>query len=196
MRDETDKESIKRQAVLQAAFGVFAQYGFARTSMSDIARAAGMSRPALYQYFGGKEDIARSLVAAFYGEATAAVTEALSGQGTVTELLQAAFRAKSGPGMEALLSSPHGEDMLEVSNNIAAAEAQEGRKTLVAAFAAWLEHMDRSGRIRLNDAPHALADSMIAALEGAKAGGRAPDYPTYLAHLDRMARLFGAALTA
>ncbi|WP_425101261.1 TetR/AcrR family transcriptional regulator [Tropicibacter sp. S64] len=194
MKDDADKDQGKRQAILESAFGVFAQYGFQRTSMTDIARAAGMSRPALYQYFDGKEDIARSLVTAFYDEACAAIDGALNGPGTVPELLRAAFRAKSGRLMETLLSSPHGEDMLEIGNVIAAQEAAQGRARIVATLGDWLARMVRDGRIRLDDPPEQMADSMIAALEGAKAAGRAPDYASYLAHLDRMARIFGAAL--
>ena len=36
---------------------VFLAYGFARTTMDDIARAADMSRPALYLLFKNKTDI-------------------------------------------------------------------------------------------------------------------------------------------
>ncbi|MFW2545017.1 TetR/AcrR family transcriptional regulator [Primorskyibacter sp. 2E107] len=195
MKDDAGKDQGKRQAVLEAAFGVFAQYGFRRASMGDIARAAGMSRPALYQYFEGKEDIARSLVTGFYDEACATISAALGAPGPVSEQLRSAFRAKSGRAMEILLRSPHGADMLDVGNAIAAHEAAEGRARMVAVFADWLEGQARAGCIRLDDPPEALADSMIAALEGAKAAGRSPDYDSYLAHLDRMARIFAAALT-
>lgn len=193
MKDETDI-SGKRQAVLEAAFAVFAQYGYRRASMGDIARAAGMSRPALYLHFCGKEHIAQSLVTAFYEDACQSVKTALDGQGSIGDLLAAAFRAKSGKLMETLLSSPHGEDMLEIGNVIAADEAAEGRSKVVQVIADWLARMDCEGRIRLDDDATQMADSMIAALEGAKASGRAPDYPAYLAHLDRMARVFGTAL--
>ena len=52
----------KRGAILKAAFEVFITYGFRKTSMDDIARAAGMSRPGLYQLFANKTDIFRALV--------------------------------------------------------------------------------------------------------------------------------------
>ena len=41
--------------VIEAAADVFLRYGYARTTMGDIAKAAGISRPALYLLFSGKE---------------------------------------------------------------------------------------------------------------------------------------------
>ena len=50
---EADDTSLdpKRAHVLGCATKVFLAYGFARTTMDDIARAAEMSRPALYLLF-------------------------------------------------------------------------------------------------------------------------------------------------
>lgn len=42
---------------IAAAAEVFLRYGYARTTMGDIAKAAGMSRPALYLLFPGKEQV-------------------------------------------------------------------------------------------------------------------------------------------
>ncbi|HMO75621.1 MAG TPA: helix-turn-helix domain-containing protein [Sphingopyxis sp.] len=45
-----------------AAADQFIRYGFARTTMGDIARAAEMSRPALYLLFPGKEELFEAAV--------------------------------------------------------------------------------------------------------------------------------------
>jgi AcrR family transcriptional regulator len=45
----------KLERATLAAADVFLRYGYARTTMGDIAKAAGMSRPALYLLFPGKE---------------------------------------------------------------------------------------------------------------------------------------------
>ncbi|NTE48077.1 TetR/AcrR family transcriptional regulator [Rhizobium pusense] len=47
----------RNEKVVLAAEDVFVRYGFARTTMGDIARAAGISRPALYLLFPDKETI-------------------------------------------------------------------------------------------------------------------------------------------
>lgn len=46
----------KRDRAVKAAADQFMRYGFARTTMGDIARAADMSRPALYLLFPSKDE--------------------------------------------------------------------------------------------------------------------------------------------
>ncbi len=43
--------------MLRAAGEAFAAHGFYASSMDEIARAAGISKPMLYRYFGSKEDL-------------------------------------------------------------------------------------------------------------------------------------------
>lgn len=45
----------KRQLVLEAAIRVFSERGYRGTSMWDLARAVGLSKPALYHYVSSKE---------------------------------------------------------------------------------------------------------------------------------------------
>jgi len=47
--------SAQRQAILMAATAIFLRYGFKKTSMDDVARAAGVSRQGLYLYFDTKD---------------------------------------------------------------------------------------------------------------------------------------------
>lgn len=54
----------KADRVLAAAHDLFMRYGYTRVTMGDIAREAGMSRPALYLVFPGKEDIFNAVVEA------------------------------------------------------------------------------------------------------------------------------------
>jgi AcrR family transcriptional regulator len=46
-----------RQQVLDSATRLFLQYGFKKTTMSDVARAVGISKGALYLHFDNKEAI-------------------------------------------------------------------------------------------------------------------------------------------
>ena len=57
------RAKAKQTAVFDAAADVFAQYGFKRTTMNDIAVATGISRPALYLMFDNKEHLFRELAA-------------------------------------------------------------------------------------------------------------------------------------
>lgn len=53
--------AAKREQILDAAVRCFGRYGYRRTSMETIAQAAKVSRPALYQYFTGKEEVFRAM---------------------------------------------------------------------------------------------------------------------------------------
>lgn len=50
--------------ILDAAFHVFAEHGFARAKLEDVARAAGVSKGTLYLYFDSKETLFREMVRA------------------------------------------------------------------------------------------------------------------------------------
>lgn len=52
----------KRDRAVKVAADLFMRYGFARTTMGDIASAAEMSRPALYLLFPGKEEVFEAAV--------------------------------------------------------------------------------------------------------------------------------------
>ena len=86
----------KQKAILKSAWTAFASYGFRKTSMDDIARGAGMSRPALYLHYRNKEDIFRSLAQFYYDDAVQSVAEALSAEGPIPDTLARAFAAQGG----------------------------------------------------------------------------------------------------
>jgi len=52
----------RRTRLLEAAVAVFARFGFRKTSMDEVARAAGVSRQGLYLHFANKEDLFRAAV--------------------------------------------------------------------------------------------------------------------------------------
>ncbi len=52
----------RRTAVLDSALTTFARFGYRKTSMEEVARAAHISRPGLYFLFASKEDLFRAAV--------------------------------------------------------------------------------------------------------------------------------------
>ena len=52
----------RRIATIQAASTVFLRYGYARTTMAELAAAAELSRPTLYELFPGKEDLFAAVI--------------------------------------------------------------------------------------------------------------------------------------
>jgi TetR/AcrR family transcriptional regulator len=58
MADERTRDSEStRKAVLCAAERLFAEQGFAATSMRDISQLSGVSHPLIHHHFGGKNDL-------------------------------------------------------------------------------------------------------------------------------------------
>jgi AcrR family transcriptional regulator len=57
-RPQTDEEwNAKRQQIIAAAIGVFAQRGFHATKMEHIAAAAGIGKGTIYEYFSTKDEL-------------------------------------------------------------------------------------------------------------------------------------------
>lgn len=52
----------RRSQLLQVAIRLFAEHGFHATSMDDIAEAAGVTKPVLYQHFPSKRALYRELL--------------------------------------------------------------------------------------------------------------------------------------
>ncbi|MBK0328683.1 TetR/AcrR family transcriptional regulator [Rhodobacteraceae bacterium F11138] len=192
MKDKT--VDAKRQTILQAAWQAFASYGYRKTSMDDIARGAGVSRPALYLYYRNKEDIFRSLAQRYYDEAVEMVSAALGAAGDVPDQLERAFTAQGGTIMRAMLSSPHGMELLDTSNATAADIIATGEARLTAAYAHWLNSQVQAGRVALQDTPQEVAATLTAALKGIKTA--APQYDVYMRRVTRLAALLGGGLAA
>lgn len=89
----TASATEKRAKALDAALACFERYGYQRTSMEMLAREARMSRPALYQYFSGKEDVFRAMVRRMHDTALERVEASLTGDGPATERLVAVLTA-------------------------------------------------------------------------------------------------------
>jgi AcrR family transcriptional regulator len=121
-----DVETLdKRKAILDAAFTVFLAYGFRRTTMADIADAAGISRPALYLEFKNKADIYRAGFMAMLDRTFRGVDQALEGEGALCERLVAALNVGVVAPMRRVQQSPHGAELFEVKQEIAGDLGQE-----------------------------------------------------------------------
>jgi len=184
----------KQQAILASAWKAFGTYGFRKTSMDEIAKGAGMSRPALYLHYRNKEDIFRRLAQVFYDEGIEAVSAALAGPGSVAEVLAAAFAAQGGDAAEAMLSSPHGIELLDAGMVTAADIVESGEARLQAIYTAWLTDQAAAGRVHLTGPADQMASTFCVALKGLKMAGS--DFATYTNRVAQLAAMIGAGLTA
>jgi AcrR family transcriptional regulator len=47
----------RREAIIEAAWSCFLQHGYAKTSLEDVAKRAGLSRPLIYLQFANKREL-------------------------------------------------------------------------------------------------------------------------------------------
>ncbi|MFF1946352.1 TetR family transcriptional regulator [Rhodococcus qingshengii] len=60
-RNNPRRELVENQ-IFEQAIALFSERGFAATSLQDIAKATGLTRPALYHYVNNKDDLLAKLV--------------------------------------------------------------------------------------------------------------------------------------
>lgn len=105
-------------AILDGALREFSRHGLAKTSMSDIAQSAGVSRTSLYSAFPTKADVFRALSGRINERVLAAVVAAISTAGTWDERLQAIISARVGWVYDLLRASEHGRELISEKNKI------------------------------------------------------------------------------
>ncbi|MFG1977248.1 TetR/AcrR family transcriptional regulator [Nonomuraea fuscirosea] len=77
----TAADTGRRALVLDSAMLTFARYGYRKTSMEEVARAARISRPGLYFLFSSKETLFRAAVGQALDRDITAVEDALAATG-------------------------------------------------------------------------------------------------------------------
>lgn len=82
---ERSNETLAR--ILQAARACFARYGVQRTSMADVAKAAGVSRQTLYNTISGREELIEAVVVLRVGEMSEELRQVLDAQPTFVDAL-------------------------------------------------------------------------------------------------------------
>jgi AcrR family transcriptional regulator len=126
--------SPSRERILDAALALFARHGFQRASMIDVARAAGVSRPALYLHFAGKPELFAAVAGKVRDDALRAGAGAWREEAELAANLAAAFTAKDLPLFRLLKASGVGEDLMGADRNLTRAIGAD----LDAGFAAQL----------------------------------------------------------
>jgi AcrR family transcriptional regulator len=83
----------RRRQLLDRALGVFAAHGFHDTSMNDIAEAAGVTKPVLYQHFRSKRALYLELVDDVGNRMEEAIVKAVAQAPGPREQVEAGFQA-------------------------------------------------------------------------------------------------------
>jgi AcrR family transcriptional regulator len=73
----------RRASIVAAAMKVFAEVGYQRGTMSEVARRVGVSEPVIFQNFGSKAAVFAAVIEEATGRMTAAMLERAAANGTV-----------------------------------------------------------------------------------------------------------------
>ena len=191
----TNEEDKKRLAVLEAAFTAFTSYGYKRTTMDDIARAADMSRPAVYQHFRNKEAIFRAYGEMLRDRYLAEAGERLREAQSVDEALTRAFETAFLEPHRQLGRTPHGTELIELKATVAPDLFSGWLSGMEDILAAWLNHEARMGAINLRGhTAGSYAALLVNAVEGIKT--RDGDMDRAASELRLLASMASAALSS
>jgi AcrR family transcriptional regulator len=167
----TAKHQAKRDAVYDAASVVFAQYGFRRTTMNDIAKSAGISRPALYLMFENKEDLFQGLAAHRLDQAIDSALSVLQGNGKIADRFLESLLVFEQIFYEPIADSPHGTELMDISLSLASEIMTKKLARFHAALTKSLSEAEARGQItfaRTPMKPRAFVELLFTALNGVK----------------------------
>jgi AcrR family transcriptional regulator len=83
----------RRRQLLDVALRVFAERGFHDASMNDIAIAAGVTKPVLYQHFTSKRELFAELLTDVGRDLQETITKAVTAAETPREMVELGFTA-------------------------------------------------------------------------------------------------------
>lgn len=86
----------RRRQLLDVALDVFADRGFHATSMNQVAEAAGVTKPVLYQHFGSKRELYRELLTDVGARLEERISKAARQAGGPREQVELGFGAYFG----------------------------------------------------------------------------------------------------
>ncbi len=145
--------SPRGEAILAAALPVFARFGFRKTSMDDLAKAAGLSKQGLYLHFASKDEIFLAAMRHYLDEGLSLVDRALQqADAPLIDRLIAAMDAWFGRHLATFSSESF--DIIAAGDRLSA-EAIDGYKT------AFRERIAKA----LRQSPEFAADHRVTAEE-------------------------------
>lgn len=164
----------KKAKVLETAQSVFFRYGYRRTTMGDLAAAAGMSRPALYLLYCNKEEIFAAVLRDFLARTLADLRDQLTAELSAEAKLRLAFELWAVRPFGLLMATPDAKELIECSFEFAREAIDQGTAAFEAELAAILAplHAQAPGQTLT---PDQIARILARAVHGFKESARDPE---------------------
>jgi AcrR family transcriptional regulator len=155
------KKAQTRELIAETARRLFAERGFERVTVAEIARAAEVSEATVFNYFPTKEDLFYSRLAAFEEEILAAVRERTPGQSLLSAVREFLLRQR---GVFALEGPEATKELRTITRVITESPALLARERQV--FDRYAETLavllaDETGAAPDDVEPHAVANALL-----------------------------------
>lgn len=126
------------EKILRAAKAVFARFGVAKTTMSDIAAEAGVARQTVYNAFPGKPELLRATTRLALVDFQTEMRTAWSGATGTAEKIDRFYELGPLHWFDLVQASPAMEEVFVGMNEHAKAEVAEGTRAWIAMWEATL----------------------------------------------------------
>lgn len=122
---------VQQPEALAAAYACFARNGLQRTTVEDIAREMGRSRPVVYRHFSDKNDAFRQVARRLLSDALGQARAAAASDAAITERVCGVMNAKLELAIRVHRDSPHhARELLAADSGILAEQANAYLATL------------------------------------------------------------------
>lgn len=150
---------------------MFVRYGVKRTTMNDIAAAAGIARQTLYNVYAGKDELLCASIQLHVEQSLASIEAELADVADLGDQLDIVFKHLVILPYEMIHSTPHGDELISGFCDVAQQEldvADERYKAILENLL--LPYQQQIGHIGLN--PEQLADLVNKSWKGCKYNAR------------------------
>lgn len=164
----------KTDQILDSSLAVFCRYGFSKTTMKDLADAAGISRASLYLHFSNKEDLFRAGSERAHATVMSEVEAGLNHEGPVIQRVKEAMTSYLQGLMEEISVSPHGQELFDSNMALSSDITLASRERITTLVTTALDKATHDGEIQLEGieaTPQELATLILSTAEGIKAAG-------------------------
>ncbi len=155
------------QIIARAALGLYVARGVRRTTMQDIAEAAGLTRQTVYNAFGNTDGVLKAAIHLYVDELWQQVLTDWQSCETLELKLDVLLNRFAVDSWDFLNSSPQAAELergYNAAGRAAIAEAREGfHPDIAALFTPWAQRLEVFGTT-----PMGLAEHISFAVEGVK----------------------------
>lgn len=161
--------------IVEAAIRVITRYGVRRTTMNDIASAAGIARQTLYNVFDNKDDVLRATMRYFAARSADSIVEAWENERDLGRRLDILFHHMVVVPYAMVRSAPDADDIISGFSTAACQELAEAderyRRILTEGLEPFGETLKAHGT-----SPSRLADLVQRAAIGLKKSATSPEH--------------------